>query len=460
MDLLRSIQSEQARRNKATLRTATLAEFVPRVSPAYAAPKHLGPLLDVFDRIEHEPVRVALSVPPRFGKTETVLHGIARALVRHPEWTFAYVSYAANVARSKSRLIRDYALRAGVELRPDSKSLNEWRTPQGGGVLATGVGGPLTSHGVRVLVVDDPHKNRQEADSPLIRERIGGWFTSTAMTRIEPGGSAIVVHTRWNNDDLIGRLKSDEEQEWEVISLPAIDARGRSLWPERWPVEELNKKRIDVGEYDWESLFQQDPKVRKGLVFPGFSRAVHVVPHAELERLYRHGGRWSLHDLGCGVDWGWSDPSAWIVGGRTGAGTIVVVDEQYESGVLVDDNGGWLTRARALRTEHKLGWFAADPSEPGYITALRRSRGEPLVYNADNAISAGILRIATHLQLAETGAGRKPRLLISDRCKNLIRELESYHYLAGPDGPSEEPEDRNNHAADALRYLVARLATQ
>ena len=459
MDLLRSIQSEQARRNKATLRTASLAEFVPRVSPAYAAPKHLGPLLEVFDRIEHEPVRVALSVPPRFGKTETVLHGIARALVRHPEWTFAYVSYAANVARSKSRLIRDYALRAGVELRPDSKSLNEWRTPQGGGVLATGVGGPLTSHGVRVLVVDDPHKNRQEADSPLIRERIGGWFTSTAMTRIEPGGSAIVVHTRWNNDDLIGRLKSDEEQEWEVISLPAIDVRGRALWPERWPVAELEKRRAEVGEYDWSSLFQQHPTVRKGRVFATFDRAVHVVPHAELERLYRHGGRWSLHDLGCGVDWGWSDPSAWIVGGRTGAGTIVVVDEQYESGVLVDDNGGWLTRARTMRTEHKLGWFAADPSEPGYITALRRSRGEPLVYNADNAISAGILRIATHLQLVETGAGRKPKLLISDRCKNLIRELELYSYRAGPDGPSEEPEDRNNHAVDALRYLTHRLTS-
>jgi len=200
-----------------------------------------------------------------------VLHGIARLLARHPEWTIAYVSYAADIARSKSKQIRDYALAAGVELRQDSKASHEWRTPQGGGVLATGVGGPLTGHGVWLLVVDDPFKNRQDADSALIRERTYQWFTSTAMTRVEPGGSALIVHTRWHRDDLIGRLSRDEETEWEIVSLPAIDAEGRALWPERWPVSELERKRAEVGEYDWDSLFQQSPKARKGLGLPRVS---------------------------------------------------------------------------------------------------------------------------------------------------------------------------------------------
>ena len=438
----------------------SLAEFVPRVSPAFAAPHHLAPLLDALEGVERASQRVCVSVPPRHGKTELVLHGIARLLVRHPEWTIAYVSYSADLARSKSRQIRDYAQRAGVRIRGDSNAMHEWRTPQGGGVLATGVGGPLTGHGVKLLVVDDPFKNRQEADSALIRERTYNWFTSTAMTRVEPGGSAAVVHTRWHRDDLIGRLERDEDQEWQVTALPAIDSRGRALWPERWPVSELERRRTEVGEYDWASLFQQRPTVRKGLVFNGFDRAVHVVPHETLERTYRHDGRWSLHSLGCGVDWGWSDPSAWIVGGRTGDKTIVIVDELYASNVLVDDNGGWLTKARELRAKHGLGWFTADPSEPGYIAALRGSRGTPLVYNADNAIAEGIRRIAVAMQTLDTGQGKRPRLLISDRCVNLIRELETYSYRAGPSGPTEEPEDRNNHAVDALRYLVARLTTQ
>jgi hypothetical protein len=461
VDLLQAVRAEQARRNLSTIRQTSLADFVPRISPAYASPKHLAPLLEAFDRIESEPLRACLSVPPRHGKSETALHGIARLLARHPDWTIGYVSYAADIARSKSRQIRDYAAAAGVTLRNDSKALHEWRTPQGGGVLATGVGGPLTGHGLRLLVVDDPFKNRQDADSPLIRQRTHDWFTSTAMTRVEPGGSALVVHTRWHRDDLIGRLERDKEVEWEVIALPAIDSRGCALWPERWPVAELTKRRAEVGEYDWDSLFQQSPKARKGLVYAGFQRALHVLPHAEILARFKHANGWAFPAIGCGVDWGWSDPSAWIYGGKTGGGTIVVFDEEYESQVLVDA-GGWLGRAKRKRDEHGLrrGWFAADPSEPGYITALRGALGgSPVVYNADNRISEGVRRVSVALQSLDKGTGPAPQLIVSDRCMNLIREFETYQFRAGADGPSEEPEDRNNHAMDALRYLVARLTT-
>lgn len=455
MDFLRAIKTEQARRTKATVRSLPLREFVPRVTPAFTSPDHLGELLAYFDRVEDEPVLACYSVPPRHSKTETVLHGIARMLARHPDWTIAYVSYAADIARSKSKQIRDYALAAGVELRQDSKASHEWRTPQGGGVLATGIGGPLTGHGVRLLVVDDPFKNRQDADSALIRERTCQWFTSTALTRVEPGGSALVVHTRWHRDDLIGRLSRETETRWEVTALPAIDSQGCALWPERWPVEELQKKRKQVGEYDWDSLFQQDPKARKGLVYPEFSRAVHVVKHADLERLYRSNGRWSFSDTGAGVDWGWSDPSAWIAGGRTGSGTMVVVDELYESNVTTDDHG-WFPRARTLRDQHGLRWFTADPSEPGYITSLRRYlNGAPVVYSADNAISEGVRRVRR--QISQRDDQDRPRFLISDRCANTIRELETYQYRASGGGPSEEPEDKDNHAMDALRYLAMQL---
>ena len=221
---------------------AGLLDAIPRVSPRYEPPVHLAPVVELLERSRREPVRGLVSVPPRHGKTELIAHGLAWLLSRDPRRTHAYVTYAAQVAYSKSRSIRDYARTLGVPIRPDAEALHEWRTPERGGLLATGIGGPLTGHGVDgVLVVDDPTKNREEAESAVLREKNHGWFTSVAMTRVEPRGSVIVVHTRWHEDDLIGRLAG--EADWEYVNLPAIAPDGAALWPSRWPVEELAKKR-------------------------------------------------------------------------------------------------------------------------------------------------------------------------------------------------------------------------
>ncbi len=245
---------------------AGLLDAIPRVSPRYEPPVHLAPVVELLERSRREPVRGLVSVPPRHGKTELIAHGLAWLLSRDPRRTHAYVTYAAQVAYSKSRSIRDYARTLGVPIRPDAEALHEWRTPERGGLLATGIGGPLTGHGVDgVLVVDDPTKNREEAESAVLREKNHGWFTSVAMTRVEPRGSVIVVHTRWHEDDLIGRLAG--EADWEYVNLPAIAPDGAALWPSRWPVEELTKKRRAVGEHDWYSLFQGDPRPRGGRLF-------------------------------------------------------------------------------------------------------------------------------------------------------------------------------------------------
>ena len=243
-----------------------LLEAIPRVSPRFEPPCHLAPVVDLLERSRREPVRGLVSVPPRHGKTELISHGLAWLLDVDPRRTHAYVTYAAQVAYSKSRAIRDYARSLGVAIRADAEALHEWRTPERGGLLATGIGGPLTGHGVDgVLVVDDPTKNREEAESAVLREKTFGWFTSVALTRIEPRGSVIVVHTRWHEDDLIGRLAGEEG--WEYVNLPAVDPAGMALWPSRWPVDELDKKRRAVGEHDWYSLFQGDPRPRGGRLF-------------------------------------------------------------------------------------------------------------------------------------------------------------------------------------------------
>lgn len=212
-----------------------------------------------------------MSVPPRHGKTETVLHAIAWWLARRPEDTLAFVSYASQFAESKSLLARSYAQTAGVPLHSERNTLAEWRTTSLGGLLTTGIGGPLTGQGCRLAIIDDPIKNRAEAESALIRQRTWDWFTSTLWTRIEPGGSCLVVHTRWHEDDLIGRLSRGEMEgvPWEIVNLPAItesDDGEVALWPERWPVSELRVKRA-ANEYDWHALFQGSPRARGGEVF-------------------------------------------------------------------------------------------------------------------------------------------------------------------------------------------------
>jgi len=186
-------------------------------------------------------------------------------LSRHPEHTIVYASYSGGFAEGKSRRMMELALRAGIQLHPDIRRASEWRTVQGGGVLAVGPGGGLTGHGANILIVDDPLKNREEAESPSQREKLYDWFTSTAMTRVEPGGSVIVLHTRWHQDDLIGRLS--QEDGWKVINLPATDENGNALWPSRWTKKELDKRRKEVGEYDWWSMFMGSPRPRGGALF-------------------------------------------------------------------------------------------------------------------------------------------------------------------------------------------------
>ncbi len=251
----------------------SILDYMPRISPIMPggvpglAPQHLLPIAEQIALAEYQPVRVCISVPPRHGKTELILHAIAWWLQRHPEHTIAYCSYSGEIANGKSVRARDLALASGVPIRYDQARAGEWRTISGGGLLATGVGGPLTSHGANMVIVDDPIKNREEAESPTQRQKVWEWFTSTAMTRVTPKGSVIIVHTRWHGDDLIGRLK--KAGGWTIINLPAHNEETDTwLWPGGgWDAASLVPRRKDVGEYDWWALYQGEPRPRGGRMF-------------------------------------------------------------------------------------------------------------------------------------------------------------------------------------------------
>lgn len=274
------MEQESRRRKRAKhLRTASLAEFVPSISPTCTQPNHLRRLVDILERASRgEPVRALISTPPQHGKSTTIEHAIARVLLLRPSTFCAYATYSIDKAHVESRNIRDYALRAGVKLRGDSKALGYWRTPEGGGLLATGVGAGMTGYpGLKLIVVDDPIKNREEAESTVIRDSVHGWYTSAVISRAHPDTSIIVVATRWHHDDLIGRLEKDTYQDrpvYEVVNLPAINdgtdpdrELGAALWPEARPVGFLRKTEAEVGPYDWSALYMGRPVPRGGAVF-------------------------------------------------------------------------------------------------------------------------------------------------------------------------------------------------
>lgn len=219
--------------------------------------------------------RLIVSLPVRHGKSEFCSRYLPSwYLSTFPNRQIIWAGYSQEFANSFGRKCRnlieefgdDYF---GVRLARDSKAANSFGLAgEEGYMAAVGMGGPLTGRGAHLLIVDDPTKNAEEAASETIRNKQWDWWQSTAYSRLEPGGAAIIVQSRWHEDDLTGRiLEHDNEHQWEVLKLPAIagddDPLGRqpgeALWPWRYDEDALEIIRKTVGSYFWSALYQQSP---------------------------------------------------------------------------------------------------------------------------------------------------------------------------------------------------------
>jgi predicted phage terminase large subunit-like protein len=237
-------------------------------------------------------LRLAVSMPPRHGKSELCSKYFpAWYLTRWPEGKVIVAGYEADFARDWGRKARDVLLSAPEHLRPRlnkaTTAADNWETSAGGGMRTAGVGGPATGKGATVLLIDDPVKNFEDAQSETKRNTAHNWALSTAFSRLEPiqepdgswsePGVAVVIMTRWHGDDLLGRLLQDEPEDWFVLCLPAVAGTGdelarlpgEALWPERFPLAELDRIRKSVGAQIWASLYQQSPFVEGGGIFRG-----------------------------------------------------------------------------------------------------------------------------------------------------------------------------------------------
>lgn len=231
------------------------------------------------DRITRgESNRLMIFLPPRHGKSEMVtVRYAAWRLEIDPSKRIIVGGHNQKLANRFSRKIRRI-VGYDADLPLEKRAVDEWETVAGGGLCAVGVGAGITGFGADLIIIDDPIRGRADAESENNREKIWEWFNDDMHTRLEPGGSIILIQTRWHDDDLAGRLLKEMEEggeKWEVIKLPALaepdDAlnrkEGQALCPARFPAEALIAKKRKLGSYSFSALYQQRPTPAEGGLF-------------------------------------------------------------------------------------------------------------------------------------------------------------------------------------------------
>lgn len=349
--LQQAAKRELARRN--------LIDFTCQTHPRYIVdPAHrlIAGYLDSVIRGEID--RLMIFAPPQHGKSELVSVRLpAFWLAQRPDDPVIMASYGASLAERHSNEARAivesetyHALFGGLTTQRDSRAKQLWKLDgHQGGLLAVGVGGPITGHGARLGIIDDPFENWRQAQSLTVRNHVWNWWRGTFRTRIWEGGAIILVMTRWHEDDLAGRLLSEQFNRWTVLRLPALaetqaerdtanammglpaglpDALrrepGAALCPQRFSQAALQELKTDVGGLVWHAEYQGTPRAPEGNKFKrSWFRIVGEVP-AEATRirywdkggsdgdgdyttgllLAAHAGRWYVEDVVRGQ---WSD---------------------------------------------------------------------------------------------------------------------------------------------------------
>jgi predicted phage terminase large subunit-like protein len=313
--------------------------------------------------------RLIINLPPRHGKSSiATIRYSAYHLISNPSQRVIIGAYNQKLAMTFSRAVRRI-VRKQIMLNDERTAQDEWETLQEGGLRAVGVGSGVTGVGGNLIILDDPFKSREEAESEAYRDRCWDWYTNDIFTRREPGASLILINTRWHMDDLAGRiLASEDGKNWTVISLPAEaeenDPLGRSigeaLCPDRFPADKLHEIKSVLG-MDYYALYQQRPQAREGGMFHiDWFNLCDAVP-AKAKRV-----RW------------WDKGATDRAGDYTAGVLIAHVDKVwYIEDVIRGQWGGGerdkIIRATAEQDKLKYGhveyWGPQDPGQAGKIDA-------------------------------------------------------------------------------------------
>ena len=273
-DLIVSLDEQEILAEREKARESFMA-FVKKVWPSFVEGSHHKRMAKAFERVARgECKRLIINMPPRHTKSEFASYLLpAWFLGNFPEKKVIQTSHTAELAVGFGRKVRNLVdqdvyteIFPGVGLQQDSKAAGRWNTNKGGDYFAIGVGGAVTGKGADILIIDDPHSEQEAAmaaSNPEVYDKVYEWYTSGPRQRLQPGGSIVIVMTRWAARDLTGQVVKSAAQrsgeEWEVIEFPAILPSGNPLWPQFWSLEELEALREELPNSKWQAQYQQNP---------------------------------------------------------------------------------------------------------------------------------------------------------------------------------------------------------
>ena len=272
---------EQAKRTLSIREVAQndFMAFVKHVYEGFIEGTHHKQVARQFEKLSMNPgSRIIVNMPPRHTKSEFASYLLPAWLIgKNPELKIIQTTHTAELAVRFGRKVRNLMeldiykeIFPDVDLRADSKAAGRWETGQGGEYFAAGVGGAITGRGADLLIIDDPH-SEQDALSDTAMEHAYEWYTSGPRQRLQPGGSIVVVMTRWSLKDLTGKLIKAQasdimSDQWDVIEFPAILPSDNVLWPEFWKKEELLKVKASLSVGKWNAQWQQNPTAEEGAI--------------------------------------------------------------------------------------------------------------------------------------------------------------------------------------------------
>jgi len=422
--------------------------------------KHHRALAKVLEKVElgHIP-RLIVTLPPRHGKTELISRRfipwlLGRDAYRNVIFATYNEPFSQDIGSDCRAIMQAPAYKQvfpKFRFRAGGLSREKLQTGAGGMAAFVGRGGSITGRGADILIIDDPIKDAEEAQSPTLRTKLWDWFTQVAMTRLMTKfARVIVVHTRWHEDDLIGRItdpsnpcySEDEAAKWKIINLPAIagdeDPLGRkageALWPERFDLEFLNAaKQLDPKGFS--ALYQQRPTPEDGDLF----RADWLVTY-EKSQLPKDLRIYAASDHAIGEDKTRNDATVMIIGGVDTFGDLYVLDVWWEKAGSDKQVEAMLKLAKQWKP---LLWFA----EKGHISKaigpfLRKRMQEDRTYFSIEEVTP----VNNKVQRAQSVMGMMSM-------KKVRFPRHAHWFMEARDQMLKFPNARHDDFVDALAWL-------
>ena len=278
-ELKLELRLAQLERNEAC--QENFLHFVRRMWPDFITGRHHKIIAEKLERVaKGELKRLIINMAPRHTKSEFASFLFpAWMMGRNPSMKIIQATHttelAVNFGRKTKNLIDNEEYKEvfpDVKLAADSKASGRWDTSSGGMYYAVGVGSNLAGRGGDLVVIDDPH-SEQTAMSAKGFDDAWDWYTGGPRQRLQPGGSIVLVQTRWSEKDMTGQLiramaKDPLADQWEIVELPAIFEDGKPCWPEFWSLEDLTAVRASIPPSKWNAQYQQNPTGEENAIIP------------------------------------------------------------------------------------------------------------------------------------------------------------------------------------------------